>query len=260
MRVAILLFPGMNCENETSRALASVGVAAEIVRANEPAAHLAAFDGYVLPGGFSYEDRIRAGAVAARHPAMDVVARASESGKPIAGICNGAQILLEAGLVPGFRPGRVEMALALNDSGKRVGYYCDWRWVVGDLFPEPVPLPFAHAEGRFVSREDKVRREALAHGLVAARYCDATGKVVAGWPVNPNGAWENAAALRNVAGNVVAIMPHPERACWAWQVPLDVPGAWAESKRRLGEGFRDAPGPGRGFFERFVELLRRAAA
>jgi phosphoribosylformylglycinamidine synthase len=260
MTVGILLFPGMNCENETSRALASVGVDAEIVRANEPGARLAAYDGYVLPGGFSYEDRIRAGAVAARHPAMEIVARASESGKPIAGICNGAQILLEAGLVPGLTPGRVEMALAWNDSGKRVGYYCDWRWVVGDLFPEPVPLPFAHAEGRFVSQEGGVRREALQRGLVAARYCDAEGQVVPGWPVNPNGAWENAAALRNVAGNVVAIMPHPERASWAWQVPPDVSGTWAEAKRRGGASFRDAPGPGRVFFERFAELLRRAAA
>jgi phosphoribosylformylglycinamidine synthase subunit PurQ / glutaminase len=259
MRVAVVLFPGMNCESETVRALASVGIDAEIVRANE-AARLASFAGYVLPGGFSYEDRIRAGAVAARHPAMAALARASEAGKPLAGICNGAQILLEAGLVPGIRPGRVEMALALNDSGKRVGYYCDWRWVTGDLFDEPVPLPFAHAEGRFVSADEVVRREVLQRGLVCARYCDASGEVVVGWPVNPNGAWENAAAMRNREGNVVAIMPHPERACWAWQVPPDVSPRWAEAKRRGGEGFREAPGPGRAFFERFRGLLRRAAA
>jgi phosphoribosylformylglycinamidine synthase len=152
------------------------------------------------------------------------------------------------------------MALALNDSGKRVGYYCDWRWVAGDLFDEPVPLPFAHAEGRFVSRDEDVKQEVLRRGLVAARYCDASGRVVPGWPVNPNGAWENTAALRNVAGNVVAIMPHPERACWAWQVPPDILGKWAEAKRHGGEGFREAPGPGRVFFERFGELLRRAVA
>jgi phosphoribosylformylglycinamidine synthase len=78
--------------------------------------------------------------------------------------------------------------------------------------------------------------------------------------VNPNGAWENAAALRSAAGNVVAIMPHPERASWAWQVPPDAAGRWAEGKIRRGDDFRDAPGPGRVFFERFADLLRRAAA
>ena len=257
MHIGVVLFPGMNCEDETARALGSVGLAAEVVRANEGRARLDAFDGYVLPGGFSYEDRIRAGAVAARHPAMEVLARAAEAGRPIAGICNGAQILLEAGLVPAITPGRVEMALALNDSGKRVGYLCDWRWVTGELFEEPVPLPFAHAEGRFVSADENVRREALRRGLVAARYCEPDGRVVGGWPVNPNGAWENTAALRSAAGNVLAIMPHPERANWAWQVPLEVGGRWAAAKRAAS---REAPGPGRVFFERFAGMLRRAVA
>ena len=258
MRVAVVLFPGMNCEHETTRALASVGVSAEIVRSNESAGKLGSFDGYLLPGGFSFEDRIRAGVVAANLPAMETVARAAEAGRPVAGICNGAQVLLESGLVPGIHAGRVEMALALNDSGDRVGYYCDWRWLKGDLFEEPVPLPFAHAEGRFVSTSEDVKRTVLEHGLVAARYCDADGTVVPNWPVNPNGAWENAAAITNVEGHVVAIMPHPERANWAWQVPPDVGGRWAEAKTAA--GFLDAPGPGRVFFERFRDLLRRAAA
>ena len=249
------MFPGMNCEDETARSLATVGISAEVVRANEGAERLNAFDGYVLPGGFSYEDRIRAGVVAANHPAMEVVAREAEAGKPVIGICNGAQILLETGLVPGIRAGKVEMALALNESGTRVGYYCDWRWVAGDLFDEPVPLPFAHAEGRFVSGDEEVKREIVDRGLVAARYCDPNGAVVPAWPVNPNGAWENAAAIRNGEGHVVAIMPHPERANWAWQVPLDVGGHWAASKSAA-----DAPGPGRIFFERFAETLRRAVA
>lgn len=257
MRVGVIVFPGMNCEDETARALGSAGIAASIVRANEGPARLDGFDGYVLPGGFSYEDRIRAGAVAARHPAMETIARAAESGRPIAGICNGAQILLEAGLVPGIVPGKVEMALALNDSGRRTGYLCDWRWVTGEWFEQPVPLPFAHAEGRFVTNDEAVRREVLSRGLVAARYCDASGRVVAGWPVNPNGAWENAAAMRSAGGNVVAIMPHPERANWAWQVPAEVGGRWAAAKRG---GPHDAPGPGRVFFERFAAMLRRAAA
>lgn len=254
-KVAVVLFPGMNCESETVRALASVGVDAEIVPANVPPRRLAAYAGYVLPGGFSYEDRIRAGVVAARQRAMETIRRAAESGKPVAGICNGAQILLEAGLVPGLRPGRVEMALAVNDAGTRVGYYCDWRWVTGDLFGEPVPLPFAHAEGRFVTADDDVRREAVS--LIAARYCDESGEVVSGWPVNPNGAWENAAALRNAAGNVTAIMPHPERANWLWQLPVEVGGPWSERRRRLASGadWLHEPGPGRIFFLRFAKLV-----
>jgi phosphoribosylformylglycinamidine synthase len=252
----------MNCEHETVRALASVGVPATIVLSNEPHEALRGFAGYVLPGGFSYEDRIRAGAVAARHRAMDVIARAAESGVPVAGICNGAQVLLEAGLVPGLVPGKLEMALALNDSGHHVGYLCGWRWLVGDLFEEPAPLPFAHAEGRFVSASEDVRRKALEDGLVAARYCDESGGAVPGWPVNPNGAWENAAAIRNTEGNVVAIMPHPERANWIWQLPHDVGGAWGERKRRIGARGGDwthEPGPGRAFFTQLAAMVNDGA-
>lgn len=264
MNVAVVLFPGMNCEHETVRALASVNVTAKIVRSNEPPAALDDFDGYILPGGFSYEDRIRAGAVAARHPAMETIARAAESGRPVAGICNGAQVLLEAGLVPGFAPGTMEMALALNDSGRHVGYLCGWRWLTGTLFPEPAPLPFAHGEGRFVTNDENVRRRILAEGLVAARYCDEEGRATPGWPTNPNGAWENAAAMKSAGGNVLAIMPHPERANWIWQVPHDVGGVWAERKRALAErggtARLDEPGPGRVFFERFADMLVRAVA
>lgn len=262
MSVAVVLFPGMNCEHETVRALDSVGIEAEIVRSNAPRAALEGFAGYVLPGGFSYEDRIRAGAVAARHPAMETIARAAQSGVPVVGICNGAQVLLEAGLVPGLEVGQLEMALALNDSGRHVGYLCGWRWVAGDLFDAPAPLPFAHAEGRFVSASEDVRRRILSEGLVAARYCDERGVAAPGWPVNPNGAWENAAAIRNRGGNVIAIMPHPERANWIWQVPHDIGGEWSERKRRLaarGGDWRTEPGPGRPFFEQFAAMVRDGA-
>jgi len=260
VKAAVILFPGMNCEHETVRALDSVGVPAEIVRSNEGAERLRGYDAYILPGGFSYEDRIRAGAFAARHPAMETIARAAEEGKPIAGICNGAQVLLEAGLIPGFRPGHVEMALALNDSGRHVGYLCGWRWLQGELFEHPAPLPFAHAEGRFVCQDEATRQRILDAGLIQARYCDESGRAVPGWPVNPNGAWDNAAAMTNVAGNVIAIMPHPERANWIWQVPPDVGGEWSERKRRLARlpqsDWVDEPGPGRVFFERFARMLR----
>ncbi len=259
MRVAVVLFPGMNCEDESVLALESVGVDAEIVRSNETA-RLGAFDGYLLPGGFSYEDRIRAGVVAAHLPVMETLSRAAEAGKPICGICNGAQVLLESGLVPGLALGKVEMALALNDSGARVGYYCDWRWLTGDLFPDPVPLPFAHAEGRFVTNDEEVRRRVREENLIAARYCKANGTVTEGWPVNPNGAMDNAAAVRSAQGHVLAIMPHPERANWAWQVPPDVGGEWAAAKHGVRGEFLDAPGPGRIFFRHFADVLKGALA
>ena len=258
-RIGVVLFPGMNCEHESTRALESVGLVAEIVRSNE-LDRLDRYDGYLLPGGFSFEDRIRAGVVAAHQPAMEIVTRAVERGKPVAGICNGAQILLEAGIVPGLRPGHVEMALALNDAGGRVGYYCDWRWVEGTLFPEPVPLPFAHAEGRFVTDDEGVKRTILDAGLVGARYCRRGGGADPAWPTNPNGAWDGTAALTNRDGHAVAIMPHPERANWAYQLPADVGGEWGKRKRRAATSLRGEPGPGRVFFESFRELLRRAAA
>ncbi|MBZ0266710.1 phosphoribosylformylglycinamidine synthase subunit PurQ [bacterium] len=260
MNVAVVLYPGMNCENESVRALQSVGLSAEIVRSNEPASRLDPFDGFLLPGGFSYEDRIRAGVVAAGAPITEAVIRAAEAGKPVAGICNGAQVLLECGLVPGIESGRVEMALALNDSGGRVGYTCDWRWVTGSLFEEPIPLPFAHAEGRFTTGDESVRKEVLRRDLIVARYCDEEGRVGTGWPVNPNGAWESAAALRGASGHVLAIMPHPERANWAWQVPDGIGGRWGTVKRGDGGAFRDVPGPGRQFFRAFADTLKGALA
>jgi phosphoribosylformylglycinamidine (FGAM) synthase-like amidotransferase family enzyme len=100
-------------------------------------------------------------------------------------------------------------------------------------------------------------------GLIAARYSDESGRAVPSWPVNPNGAWENAAAMTNVSGNVIGIMPHPERANWIWQVPPDVGGEWSARKRRLAQlphpDFMQEPGPGRAFFERFARMLRESA-
>ncbi|UCH77445.1 MAG: phosphoribosylformylglycinamidine synthase subunit PurQ, partial [Candidatus Coatesbacteria bacterium] len=99
-KIAVVQFPGVNCEFETARAVEAAGGRAEIVRFNLPAADIARYDGYVLPGGFAYEDRVRAGAIAAKDAVVEVLAQEAERGKPLLGICNGAQILVEAGLVP----------------------------------------------------------------------------------------------------------------------------------------------------------------
>jgi phosphoribosylformylglycinamidine synthase I len=267
-RAAVLQIPGVNCEYETTRALAAVGIDAVIVRFNEPASVLSEFDAYVIPGGFSFQDRIRAGAVAAKLPAVERIARESESGKPVLGICNGAQVLVETGLVPGLRPGRVELALAPNAAPRRPGYLCRWIRVRGFDGPgraiftaalpldEIVPLPIAHGEGRFTTADPDVRARIEAEGLALLRYVDAEGRPAAGYPDDPNGAMLQAAGITNRAGNVLAFMPHPERASWLRMVPQDAPGPWGARRREAIGAFSALEGPGPGRFL-FASLARR---
>ena len=268
-RVAVLQLPGVNCEHETRAALARAELTAEVFRWNRPSADLESFDAYVLPGGFSYEDRIRAGAVAAKAPALDVVARAAEAGKPVLGICNGAQVLVEAGLVPGGSPGRVEMALGANAAGWK-GYYCGWvhvrvtkegretaftsRFEEGEVFP----VPLAHAQGRFTVRDPEQFRIWAEAGQVPLRYVSPDGDEDPPFPLNPNGSLLGAAGVTNPAGNVLAFMPHPERAAWLRQVPESIPGPWGE-KRIEAARRRDAlegPGPGFRVFQSLSDYLR----
>jgi phosphoribosylformylglycinamidine synthase len=128
-RVAVIQFPVVNCEYETRRALVASGLEAEIFRWNLNVSRLSSFDAFVLPGGFSYQDRIRAGAIAAKDAIMEEIANQAQKAKPVLGICNGAQVLVEAGLVPGLSEGRVEMALGPNRTDGRSGYLCEWVYV-----------------------------------------------------------------------------------------------------------------------------------
>jgi phosphoribosylformylglycinamidine synthase I len=268
-RAAILQIPGVNCEYETVRALESVGIDARILRFNEPASVLSEFDAYVLPGGFSFQDRIRAGAVAAKLSAVERIAVESERGKPVLGICNGAQVLVEAGLVPGFHPGRVEMALAPNRAPRREGYLCRWVRVVSGEGPGrstfasqapregTIPLPIAHGEGRFVTADPEVRGRIETEGLALFRYATASGDPATSYPDDPNGAVLAAAGITNPAGHVLAVMPHPERAAWLRMVPQDLAGPWGD-RRRAATGRFDAlegPGPGRFLFESLARKL-----
>ena len=128
MKIAVLQFPGTNCEFETLVAVKAVGMTGELFRWNRPAGELSGFDGFIIPGGFSYQDRVRAGAIASKEPVMNALKEEAAIGKPIIGICNGFQILVETGLLPGS--GKVDMALAQNvmvSKGNivRRGYYCD---------------------------------------------------------------------------------------------------------------------------------------
>jgi len=220
-RVAIVLFPGSNCEVETARAVEAAGMRSSIVRWNERLDP--PFDAYILPGGWSYEDRVRAGAVAAHDSVMRVIRDEADLGKPVLGICNGAQILAEAGMVPGSSADP-RVALAPNERG----YRCAWVRLRLVAVPartdftcafepgEIVEIPIAHGEGRFVTRDaesDWLMRVAVF------QYCDSAGNPASHYPDNPNGSVHALAAISNEAGNVVAMMPHPERASWWRQHP-----------------------------------------
>jgi phosphoribosylformylglycinamidine synthase len=119
-RVAVVQFPGVNCEAESVLALERVGLAAEVFRWTRPASELRDFQGYLVPGGWSYQDRVRGGALAAKDPLMEVLAEEANRGRPVLGICNGAQVLVEGGLLSDS--GQVELALARNRMTAREGY------------------------------------------------------------------------------------------------------------------------------------------
>ena len=239
-KLAVLQFPGTNCEYETLRALTHYGVNAKLVRWNEPLETFRDYSGFVLPGGFSFQDRVRAGAIAAKLPVLSRVQEAANAGKPVLGICNGCQILAEAGLFPDQETlSHIEVALAPNQKAQKpLGFICDWvtvqvtnpeKSVFTRYFTSEdlLPVPINHGEGRFILKEKKVA------SLASFRYCSAQGERLESYPTNPNGAEQNLAGLANVKGNVLAMMPHPERAAFLKQVPFWVQGPWGLKKQTL---------------------------
>jgi phosphoribosylformylglycinamidine synthase subunit PurL len=260
-RVAVVQLPGVNCELESARTLNDAGAAAEVFRWTLPVSDLSKFDGFLIPGGFSYQDRVRAGAVAAKDPLLRVLLEEAESGKPVLGICNGCQVLVEAGLVPGLESGSVEVALAANRFPGRTGYYS--RWIAVEAcrnsrspFVEGLegnlPLPIAHAEGRFTHEDPEFFARLDAAGHVALRYVP----MGPGGTANPNGSLLDVAGLTNRRGNVLAMMPHPERAAQLRHVPEDLPHAWGRIRTAAAGTFRDLekPGPGAFLLRRLVEM------
>jgi len=225
-KVAVLVFPGTNSETETWRICRDVGLDARIVHWSQ-AATLPQFDAYVLPGGFAYEDRIRAGAVPAHDPMMDYVIEASQKGKLILGVCNGAQILLEAGLVPGTGPVRRPTA-AFTHNGPVPHFVC--KHVHLKLAVEPsrcaitaalaknalIPAWAAHGQGRLAATPEHLR-EIMQGGHLAFVYAHADGTV--NEAAVPNASALGCAGLTNREGNVLAIMPHPERDAWNYNHP-----------------------------------------
>jgi phosphoribosylformylglycinamidine synthase len=206
MKVAVVTFPGSNCDRDLYEAVRMVGAEPTLVWHRDRG--LDGYDAVMLPGGFSYGDYLRGGAIARLSPVMEDVVAWARSGGPVLGICNGFQVLCEAGLLPG--------ALVKNDVLRFQSFPVRLRVERSDtLFTadyeegEILRIPIAHGEGNFeADRETLERLE--GEGLVVFRYVDARGEATD--EANPNGSWHNIAGIVNEAGNVLGMMPHPERA------------------------------------------------
>ncbi|OGJ93720.1 MAG: phosphoribosylformylglycinamidine synthase I [Candidatus Raymondbacteria bacterium RifOxyC12_full_50_8] len=205
MKFGIVTFPGSNCDHDCYSVTRDVlGAEAEYLWYKER--DLKGSDCIILPGGFSYGDYLRCGAIAKFAPIMTEVIAFAEKGGPVVGICNGFQILVESGLLPG--------ALIKN---KNVKFICKnvrlrvetaTRFTSGYTAGQVITVPIAHGEGAYFADTETIEK-LENEGCVVFRYCSVDGRVVD--EANPNGSINNIAGIRNSAGNVLGMMPHPER-------------------------------------------------
>ena len=196
-KVGVITFPGSNDDRDALRAVALMG--GEPVPIWHQDSDLRGADAVILPGGFSYGDYLRTGAIARFAPAMAAVRDFAAAGGPVLGVCNGFQILCEAGLLPG--------AMIRN---RGLSFICRWVHVrAEDPAADVLEVPIKHGEGQFVASPDELTR-IEERGLVAFRYCAPDGSLDEGF--NPNGSTHAIAGLWNEAGNVLGMMPHPEHA------------------------------------------------
>jgi len=251
-KAAVLVFPGTNSELETYRILRDLGVDTTIVHWSQYK-KLGAYDAYVLPGGFAYEDRIRAGAIPAHDPMMDSVIEGAQHGKLVLGICNGAQIVLEAGLVPGTGKVRKPTA-AFTRNGPVPHFICKHVYVklaidhgrspITANLPKDALIPAwaAHGEGRLAATDAHLK-EIVDGKHLAFVYAHEDGTVDES--AVPNASALKAAGLINKEGNVLAIMPHPERDAWNYNHP---------DRRESGSIL--APSGGVALFRSFAKALK----
>ena len=208
MRFGILVFPGTWSDTDCYHAVNGVlGQPAGYVWHKD--SDLRAYDAIIVPGGFSYGDYLRAGAIAKFSPVMSAVREFALSGGPVIGICNGFQILCEAGLLPG--------ALRRNE---HLEYRCQWAHLRAErtdtVFSsrcrsqQPLAIPVSHGEGSYFADPATIAR-LEDNGRILFRYCESDGSVTDA--ANPNGSIANIAGIINEAGNVLGMMPHPERSC-----------------------------------------------
>lgn len=206
MRASVIVFPGSNCDRDVAVALrAAAGRAPDMIWHGETS--LPSTDLIVLPGGFSYGDYLRPGAMAAHSPIMRAVIEKARSGVPVLGICNGFQVLTEAGLLPGVLMRNASLKFVCKDVRLRVeksdNMFCS-AYSAGQV----ITIPIAHHEGNYFADDETLAR-IEGEGRVAFRYCDAEGNVSA--KANPNGSRNNIAGLLDESGKVLGLMPHPER-------------------------------------------------
>lgn len=206
MRIGVVTFPGSNCDGDAVQAVRVMGH--DVVRLWHKDTSLPqGLDAIILPGGFSYGDYLRTGAIARFSPVMAEVVRFANSGGYVIGICNGFQILTEAGLLPGALIRNANLSFVCKDVHLRVEQ-TDSPFTNAFDKGAVLRIPVAHGEGRFIAPDDVIRRIEDA-GRVVFRYTSADGSVTD--VANPNGSINNIAGIVNDAGNVMGMMPHPER-------------------------------------------------
>src|SRR5687767_3060937 len=208
MKFSVVVFPGSNSDHDAFDAASRViGEDAELVWHKDT--DLRGADAVILPGGFSHGDYLRTGAIARFSPVMDAVKKFAAAGGPVIGICNGFQILLEAGLLPGAMLRNRELKFRCEHVHVRVER-TDTPFTLACSPRQVLSLPIAHGEGNYFTTPDELRK-LEQHGQVVFRYVNAAGEATDA--ANPNGSIESIAGICNERRNVVGLMPHPERAC-----------------------------------------------
>jgi phosphoribosylformylglycinamidine synthase I len=235
MRFAILVFPGTWSDTDMQHVLRDVmGQEADLVWHRET--DLSRYDAIVVPGGFSYGDYLRCGAIARFSPVMEAVKREAERGKLVFGSCNGFQILCEAGLLPGVLTRNDSMQFRCQPVGLRVET-ANTPFTSAAIAGDVVEMPVSHGEGNYYVDEATLAR-LKAEDRIVFRYCDVEGNVMP--KSNPNGSLENIAGVLNEGRNVLGMMPHPERASEALLGGTDGLLIWTSMLRAL-----DLPLPSR---------------
>jgi phosphoribosylformylglycinamidine synthase subunit PurQ / glutaminase len=227
MNVAVITFPGSNCDYDLYKAVKQVGGEATFVWHRDRG--LDGFDAVMLPGGFSYGDYLRAGAIARLSPVMEDVAAFARDGGPVLGVCNGFQILCEAGLLPGALVRNASLRFESRDvllGVERADTLFTSDYEGGRL----LRIPIAHGEGNYEADEGTLAR-LEDEGRVVFRYVDSSGAATA--DANPNGSARNIAGILNEAGNVLGMMPHPERAMERLLGSTDGVGVFTSLARNL---------------------------
>jgi phosphoribosylformylglycinamidine synthase len=256
---------GTNCDAETKRAFDELGVQSEVLHISELVKRRKLLDYHtmVFPGGFAYGDYVRAGAIWAKWMLAKLGRELKafiDENRPILGICNGFQVFVEAGLLPGFNGMSMypEAALATNFPP---GYNCRWVYLKHEncgkcVFTQKIPkgavlrIPVAHSEGRFMFAKEKEKKflERLSkNDQLVFRYCSKNGEYAEGsFPANPNGSFHDIAGICSPEGTIFGLMPHPERAFYWWQQP-----EWTRQKQM------PQYGDGKLIFESLISYLEK---